>query len=47
VLRNVGPGDWLVTPERESAVTVPSCRRLGVPTMVIDFGSGKGRISVD
>jgi hypothetical protein len=26
---------------------VPSRRRLGVRTMVIDFGSVKGRISVD
>ena len=28
-------------------VKVPSRRRLGVRTMVIDFGSVKGRISVD
>jgi hypothetical protein len=26
---------------------VPSKRRLGVRTMIIDFGSVKGRISVD
>jgi hypothetical protein len=36
-----------MTPEGESAVTVASRRRLGVRTMVIDFGSVKGRISVD
>jgi hypothetical protein len=47
VLRNVGPDDWVMTPEGESAVTVASRRRLGVRTMVIDFGSVKGRISVD
>jgi sarcosine oxidase gamma subunit len=47
VLRNVGPDDWVMTPEGESAVTVPSCRRLGVRTMVVDFGSVMGRISVD
>ncbi|HJY69255.1 MAG TPA: hypothetical protein VJ254_21245, partial [Streptosporangiaceae bacterium] len=47
VLRNVGPDDWVMTPEGESAVPVPSRRRLGVRTMVIDFGSVKGRISVD
>jgi hypothetical protein len=47
VLRNVGPDAWVMTPEGESAVTVPSRRRLGVRTMVIDFGSVKGRISVD
>jgi hypothetical protein len=47
VLRNVGPNDWVMTPEGESAVTVPSRRRLGVRTMVIDFGSVTGRISVD
>jgi hypothetical protein len=34
-------------PEGESAITVPSKRRLGVRTMVIDFGRVKGRISVD
>ena len=47
VLRNVGPDEWVMTPEGESAVAVPSRRRLGVRTMVIDFGSVKGRISVD
>ena len=47
VLRNVGPDNWVMTPEGESAITVPSKRRLGVRTMVIDFGSVKGRISVD
>ena len=47
VLRNVGLDDWVMTPEGESAVTVPSRRRLGVRTMVIDFGSVMGRISVD
>lgn len=47
VLRNVGPDDWVMIPEGESAVTVASRRRLGVRTMVIDFGSVKGRISVD
>jgi hypothetical protein len=47
VLRNVGPDNWVMTPEGESAITVPSTRRLGVRTMVIDFGSAKGRISVD
>ena len=47
VLRNVGPDDWVMTPEGETAVTVPSRRRLAVRTMVIDFGSVKGRISVD
>jgi hypothetical protein len=36
-----------MTPEGESAVTVSSRRRLGVRTMVIDFGSVMGRISVD
>lgn len=45
--RNVGPDDWVMTPAGESAVTVPSRRRLGVRTMVIDFGSVKGQISVD
>ena len=47
MLRNVGPGDWLMTPEGESAVTVPSRRWLRVRTMIIDFGSAKGRIGVD
>jgi hypothetical protein len=47
VLRNVGPDAWVMTPEGESAVAVPSRRRLGVRTMVIDFGSVKGQISVD
>jgi hypothetical protein len=47
VLRNVGPNDWVMTPEGEPAVTVPCRRRLRVRTMVIDFGSVKGRISVD
>ena len=47
VLRNVGPTDWVMTPEGESAVTVLSKRRLGVRTMIIDFGSVQGRISVD
>ena len=47
VLRNVGPDNWVMTPEGESAITVASKRRLGVRTMVIDFGSVKGRISVD
>ena len=46
MLRNVGPDNWVMTPEGES-ITVPSTRRLGVRTMVIDFGSVKGRISVD
>jgi hypothetical protein len=36
-----------MTPDGESTVTVPSRRRLGVRTMVIDFGSVQGRISVD
>ena len=45
--RNVGPDNWVMTPEGESAITVASKRRLGVRTMVIDFGSVKGRISVD
>jgi hypothetical protein len=47
VLRNVGPDDWTMTPDGESAVTVPSKRRLGVRTMVIDFGSVRGRIHID
>jgi hypothetical protein len=47
VLRNVGPDNWVMMPEGESAIAVPSKRRLGVRTMVIDFGSVQGRISVD
>jgi hypothetical protein len=47
VLRNVGPNDWVMAPEGEPVVTVPCRRRLGVRTMVIDFGPVKGRISVD
>ena len=47
VLRNVGPDNWAMMPEGESAIAVPSKRRLGVRTMVIDFGSVQGRISVD
>jgi eukaryotic-like serine/threonine-protein kinase len=47
VLRNVGPEDWIMTPEGEPAITVPSKRRLGVRTMVIDFGSVKGQIRID
>lgn len=47
VLRNVGPDDWTMTPDGESAVTVPPKRRLGVRTMVIDFGSVQGRIHID
>jgi hypothetical protein len=44
---NVGPDNWVMMPEGESAIAVPSKRRLGVRTMVIDFGSVQGRISVD
>lgn len=47
MLRNVGPDNWVMMPEGESAIAVPSKRRLGVRTMVIDFGSVQGRISVD
>jgi hypothetical protein len=47
VLRNVGPDNWVMMPEGESAIAVPSKRRLGVRTMVIDFGAVQGRISVD
>jgi serine/threonine protein kinase len=47
VLRNVGPNDWVMAPVGEPVVTVPCRKRLGVRTMVIDFGSVKGRISVD
>ena len=47
VLRNVGPDNWVMMPEGESAIAVPSKRRLGVRTMVIDFGSVQGRISVE
>jgi hypothetical protein len=38
---------WIMTPEGEPAVTVPPARRLGVRTMVIDFGSVHGRIRID
>jgi hypothetical protein len=47
VLRNVGPDNWVMMPAGESAIAVPSKRRLGVRTMVIDLGSVQGRISVD
>ena len=41
------PAGAVSNPCEGLAVTVPSRRRLGVRTMVIDFGSVKGRISVD
>jgi eukaryotic-like serine/threonine-protein kinase len=44
VLRNVGPGEWTMTPDGGSSVTVPPRRRLGVRSMSIDFGSVQGRI---
>jgi hypothetical protein len=47
VLRNVGPNDWIMASEGEPVVTVPCKRRLGVRTMVIDFGPVQGRISAD
>jgi hypothetical protein len=43
VLRN----DWIIALEGEPVVTLPCRRRLGVRTMVIDFGLVEGRISVD
>ena len=46
-LRNVGPDDWVMTPEGEPAITVPSKRRLGVRTMIIDFGSVEGQIRIE
>ena len=47
VLRNVSQDDWTMTPDGEAAVTVPPQRRLGVRTMVIDFGPARGRIYTD
>lgn len=39
--------DWTMAPDGEAAVAVPPQRRLGVRTMVIDFGSARGRIYSD
>jgi hypothetical protein len=39
--------DWTMAPEGEAAFTVPPQRRLGVRTMVIDFGSARGGIYSD
>jgi hypothetical protein len=47
VLRTVGPNDWIMALEGEPVVTLPCRRRLGVRTMVIDFGLVTGQISVD
>ncbi len=38
---------WTMTPDGEAAVTVPPQRRLGVRTVVIDFGPARGRIYTD
>jgi len=46
-MRNVSQDDWTMTPDGEAAVTVPPQRRLGIRTMVIDFGPARGRIYTD
>jgi hypothetical protein len=47
LMRNVSQDDRTMTPDGEAAVTVPPQRRLGVRTMVIDFGPARGRIYTD
>jgi hypothetical protein len=42
-----GQRDWTMAPDGEAAVAVPPQRRPGVRTMVIDFGSARGRIYSD
>jgi DNA-binding helix-hairpin-helix protein with protein kinase domain len=44
VLRNMSTMTWTMTPQGETAKTVPPDRRLGIRPMSIDFGSAHGKI---